>query len=399
MAKKYAFAAFCGAASAVLAWAMPAAAQDERHIDVELQARVVHDSNVARSSEALAALRGIDTEDTILSPTIVVDILVPVSRQSLFLRGLAARDYYQENSVLDSTRYDIDGGFNLRAGPCTGALTAGYQRRRSDLQDPNFLVVQNIESLKSANAQATCGRAIGFAPTVSVGRTEGENSALLLQDADFESTSASVGIAYRRPNFGQLTLFGRETTTEYPNRMITTGSGTIRDGYDLRAVGVRYERELGSRLEGSVSVSQTSVDPDNPGVPDFEGLTWGADLGYRPSSRLQTRLSFERQANPTLRTGAAYAIDETIELAATYGLGPRLELNAGVLRGTSRYEGAALSGNLTKEEISALYAGVRWELGRRVALDVDVRHEEREANLPGLDYTSNRIGAAAVAKF
>jgi hypothetical protein len=384
-----------------LACVAPAAAQEDRHVDIELQARVVHDTNVARSNEATAAARGIDPEDTIFSPGVRVDILLPASRQSFFLRGSAGRDYYEENDVLDSTRYDLLGGLNLDVGPCDGVLMAGYQRHQSDLQDLSLVATQNIESLTSGILDATCGREVGLAPTVRLSTTKADNSAPSLVTSDYRNRSATVGLAYRRPSFGQVSVYARHDESEYPNRLIVSGPTTVQDGYELDAVGVRYIRRLGARIEGEVSAAQTKINPEAPGVPDFEGMTYGAEVGFRATSRLRTRLRLDRQANPTIRPGAAYAIDETIQLDATYQLGARLTVDAGVLSGTSRYRGAGLSGgtDLTKEDLTALFGAVRWDVGRRVALALDARHEERETNIAAFDYDSTRVGLTAIGKF
>lgn len=73
----------CGSLLGVVALATPALAQETRSVTFGVQATVVHDSNVSRSDAATAALRGIQREDTIFSPAVTADVLLPVSRQSL----------------------------------------------------------------------------------------------------------------------------------------------------------------------------------------------------------------------------------------------------------------------------------------------------------------------------
>jgi hypothetical protein len=55
--------------------------------------------------------------------------------------------------------------------------------------------------------------------------------------------------------------------------------------------------------------------------------------------------------------------------------------------------------NLTKEDLSAIFVSGRWDLGRRVALASTFRHENRDANLAGFDYTDNQISATLIGKF
>ena len=39
------------------------------------------------------------------------------------------------------------------------------------------------------------------------------------------------------------------------------------------------------------------------------------------------------------------------------------------------------------------------DVGRRIALALDARREERETNVPELNYDSTRVGLSAIAKF
>jgi hypothetical protein len=376
-------------------------AQERRHVNIEAQVRVEHDSNVARSSEAAAAARGVDRADTLIRPSIAADILIPLSRQSAFLRGSIGHDYYTNNDFLDSGRYDVAAGFNLHAGPCDGSLWAAYQYYQSDLQDLSIAVTRNIEKATSEHFNVACGGAVGLVPTLAIDNVSVRNSAPFLATSDYDRVSTTVGLGYRRPTFGVVSAFVRHDEAEYENRLLATPSGLIKDGYEVDAWGVRYERRLGARIEGEASVSYTQVKPDAPSVPDFKGATYSAVVDFRASSRIKLSALLERSANPTIRPGAAYGVDQTARLDATYTMNARWKLNAGVLQGTSRYKGASLVGgtDLTKEDVMAIYGGARWDVGRRVAFIADARHEERDANLPGLDYSSNRVGLTAIAKF
>jgi hypothetical protein len=55
--------------------------------------------------------------------------------------------------------------------------------------------------------------------------------------------------------------------------------------------------------------------------------------------------------------------------------------------------------DITKETTNAQFVSARWNIGRRIALDGNLRREHRNANLSGFDYTSTQVGVGAVAKF
>jgi hypothetical protein len=396
---RYARFALC-ALPTVLMLSTAAQAQDTRHVNIEARVRVEHDSNVARSTEAVAAARGLERADTIITPSLAADILIPVSRQSLFLRGSIGHDYYNKNDVLDADRFDIVGGANLHAASCNGVASAGYQRYQSDLQDIGITAARNVEKVTLASFDVSCGGAVGLVPNFGVQSVSVRNSNTALLPSDYDMVVTTVGLGYRRPTFGMVSAFWRHGESEYPNRMVLVGSTLVKDGYETDAYGIRYERRLGARIEGEAFISQTKVEPDTGSTPDFNGTTYGAQVDFRASSRIRLSARAERNVNPTIRIGVAYAVDQTVQLDATYAMNTRLKLNAGVLQGTSRYKGAALGvSDLTTEDVSAIYGGARWDVGRRIAFLGDVRYEERDANISGFDYSSTSVGLTAIAKF
>jgi hypothetical protein len=53
---------------------------------------------------------------------------------------------------------------------------------------------------------------------------------------------------------------------------------------------------------------------------------------------------------------------------------------------------------VTEEEIRRVFGSVGVDVGRRFAVKLDATQEERDANVPGFDYTANRVGLSLVAK-
>jgi hypothetical protein len=388
-----------GTAASILALATAANAQ-EKKINIGAQVHVLSDSNVARSDAATAAARGLEREDVIITPSLTADILLPVSRQSVFLRGSIGHDYYQNNEVLSAGRYDLSAGANLDIGLCQGILTGAYHQGQSNLQDVNVTVTENIEKQTTGALEMTCGRAAGLAPTFSLKKIHDTNSAPIVKLSDYDTVVAMVGLAYRRPSLGVVTVFYQNDNTEYTNRLITNGPNLIKDGFDNDTFGISYDRHLGARISGMISIAYTSVKPDSILVNDFQGVTYRGQVDFRVNSRFNTSLRASREATPTIRAGAAYTIADTVQLDATYGLGSRITLNGGLSWIDDQYKGVTLGPNQLKEQSrDSIYGGARWDIGRRFALLFDLRREHSDANVAGLDYTSNQVGLTAIGKF
>jgi hypothetical protein len=193
-----------GAMLAASALSSSATAQETRKFDVDLRAAVAHDSNVSRSSPQLAALRGLSLADTTYSPTLALDVLLPVGRESVFLKGSAGYVTHDRNSRLDAERFDFTGGVNARLNICSTKLTADYFRGRSELGDITVVnVVKNVLELKKASLDVHCARESGLGLTGSASYDWANNSTTQLKSTDYNTTSFSGGIYYTRPRWGR----------------------------------------------------------------------------------------------------------------------------------------------------------------------------------------------------
>ncbi|MFN3514885.1 MAG: outer membrane beta-barrel protein [Phenylobacterium sp.] len=385
---------------AMLLAAGAAHAQATRQFDLELEARGVYDTNVARSNAAVAALRGVEREDWIFSPSVRANIVQPFGRQAVFLNGAVGYEFYNKNDQLNRERIGLQGGLQTGFGPCRGSLVGGYDRKQSDLRDLTLLTVENMETITSAGVDAVCGRQAGLGVMASATQKWADNSASSRVTADYTDFMAVAGVVYQRPTFGELNLFGSYGKIKYDNRLVPAGAGFVRDGYERHGAGVRYTRRLGARLQGSVSASYISVEPESPAVDDFQGANYSADITFRSSDRLQMALAFAREVTPSNRIETAYSVEDSYRLEGTYAMGSRIKLGLGASYSKADYEGAALTPtfSVTEEEIRRVFGSVGVDIGRRFAVKLDATQEERDANVPGFDYTANRVGLSLVAK-
>jgi hypothetical protein len=55
--------------------------------------------------------------------------------------------------------------------------------------------------------------------------------------------------------------------------------------------------------------------------------------------------------------------------------------------------------DLTKEDVTSVFGGVRWDAGRRVAFGSTFKRENRNTNLAGFDYSDTQVTVSAIGKF
>jgi len=387
------------------ALAAPAAsAGPEKRFDVDLSGTVQYDSDLPRVSAAEAALRHESLGDTTYRPALDFVTMWPIGRQAVFLNGSVGYAYHDKNTILDSERISLDGGGSLKVASCESQLDLNYLRGLTDFEDlTSTAIIKNIQETKRVGLTANCVRPTGLGVSLSGSHEEANNDTALLRVQDHNSDTISGGLTYSRPALGAFTLFANHTRTEFPNRNIQ-GLGT--DGYVSKAAGLTIDRHLGARIEGTITVSYSEVKSlvRNPAVPssNFSGPTYSALVKYRPLRKLETDLLAERSIVPSNRIGNNYDIASRYRLSGSYDLGRRFHLHAGGEHRDidSRSSLSSPVNVLTHSRTNSGFVGVKYDLGRRVFVGLDVIQEERKTNLPLLfDYTNTEVALSAHLRY
>jgi hypothetical protein len=372
-----------------------------RETDVSASASVLYDSNIARSSEEVAAARHLTLADEIFTPGVDFDIARQLGREVVFLQGNASYVFHRTDTILNRQNIDINGGLTTRILRCQELVTGTFSSAQSDLAEQSLVVVKNTLDTGIVGASADCGRATGFAPTGSVSETWRTNSAQQLQVLNSNTLATSGGLAYRQPTFGSVSLFGSYSKAAFPNNVLLENGVPHNYGYSLYAAGVTYTRRLGGRLEGSATVSYSELDPVVSGSKGFSGLTYALDGIYHANTRITVHASASRAAQPTNRIDANYSIDENYLVEATYLLGTRLALTLTGLRTTQNYNVVINLpiNDLTRNTTDSLFLSATYTMNRRFSFVLNAGDEERRANVPGFNYSSTRVGFTVKATY
>ncbi|MET3528119.1 outer membrane beta-barrel protein [Phenylobacterium koreense] len=373
-------------------------------MDFGLRAELERDNNVSRSSATQAATQGISQEDTIFTPSVTVDVWVPVGRQAVFLKGAAGYSFYDKNDQLDRERASLNGGIEGGVGPCATTLTGDLIYGQREITDFDLSqVVGNVVRTTRVGLHVNCSAPTGLGAVFGASQEWTDNSASQLTSADAERQFLTGGLSYSRPALGTVTAFTNFEKIDYPNRQLLGGGS---DGYEMTAVGVSYARRLGARIEGTASISYANVEPaasNLPGAPsiDFSGTTYSGDLSYRASSRMRFRGNFSRSVTPTLAIGQQYEVQTAYGLGMDYDIGSRFKLKLGVAQNESEAHGvsAAVPNVMTSSTTKMIYGALRYEQSRRLAFTLSARHEERDANTPQFNFNGERVGIAADLAF
>jgi len=371
-----------------------AGADDLDRVAIQANVNVSHDSNVAHSSAALAALRGVRPEDSIISPAVSIDLSLPIGWEEVFLKGSAGYNIYARNNQLNSQDVDLRGGVAARLRACKATLTGSVASARTDLSQLAVTVTRNIETTETVTVEGECAREIGLGPALSVTQQWSSNSSPQMFQSDSRSTSVNAGLAYRRPQFGKLEVLGSFAQADFPNRSVALSPASIQDGYRQYGVGARYERRLGARVQGAFEIGYTTLTPFVRSVEGYSGPYYRADASVRISPRVDAQLQAGRTIEPANVTGATYDLKDLVSGAVNYTVTPKLRLSLSGSQATDSYNGGVFAPGLDvrRQTMRALTVTSHWQLTRRAALELWAMQEVGNADLKSYDYTDNRAG-------
>jgi hypothetical protein len=395
-------AAACVPALAQQQTPMPAI-QPQRQMKFDATLNALYDSNVARSDDATAKLRGVKPEDDILTPGVRASIVQTFGRQALFLQGDGGYEFHRRNHQLNRQRANVVGGLMTRIGQgCQEELYSAYRAQQSDLADIIQGTVKNLQQSTSVAAGVSCARETGLGGLLQVQREDVKNSDHTQKIEDVTSKTLSTQVSYGRPSLGTVGLVYSYARNEFPNR-INPGR-PVGDSFQVQSYGLQVQKKFTPKLHADATVTRTMVKREfaPAGVPLKSKLTsYTADVFYGLGARIDLEAHATRSVQPSDRIGKLYDILKAGEVAGHYKLGSRFLVTAGYrLEDTdSNFDTAVPVMVVTNSRLKSLYGSIRYRQSERLSLLLDLRHETRDTNLPSFNYTSNRVGLTAEAAF
>jgi hypothetical protein len=368
-----------------------------------------YSSNVSGGSTALAAVRGLVPSDFLTTPYISAVISRPLGRESYFLQGTLGYVDYARNPVLNRSNIQVQGGGAAPFGVCQSSLIGSYSRGQAKLEElalaeANTTGLARTSDLVQDGAvsmTATCGHAVGLAPTFTVSEILINNSAANLEDINARVFSTSGGIQYRSAAYGSLSVIGQYSRTDYPDRFVLTPSGIRSQSLENFGGGLTYVTFPFARLQGSASIDYEILQPVSATGQNFYGFTYDFTLAYLVTPRLSTAVTVSRQTTPSNSPYALFEVRELYNAQANYSLGTLTTLILSASRQHMVYDDLVALQRLDATVItdSRLTASAERQIGRRLSVSLSVAYRQRDANYPGLSYPDVLTQITARSKF
>ena len=318
-------------------WGQGAQAQETptRRVDISINTTQTYEDNVLRRPEGFPDPRGLSRGDFRISPSLSVDVLQPLGRQTLTLIGGIGYDFHRNNRQLNRERINLQGNDDITIGAdCLAQTGVNFVRQQSDLADFFTLTpgrIRNAEQTLGLKAGLRCTDTIGIKPGITFDRITVTNSAALREVSDYRSTTIGASLGYLSPAIGEISVYGSYRRGSYPKRAALVGS-RVGDNIDVFSGGLRFRRDIGLRLKANLSAGYTVVKPSLTNTRGYSGASGSADITVLVSDRLQLLLGYSRQVQQSNRLDISYSIDDSYNANATYVLGRTIQLSGGATR-------------------------------------------------------------------
>lgn len=358
-------------------------------------------TNAAGSSDAIAALRGLNSEDVVYAPSLNLNLVEPLGGATVFFNGYIGYDIHQRNTSLDRERISVTGGANARLAICDTTLSGIYARSQSDLTDLAVVATDNTQETITAELDATCNTGGRLVPSFGVAHTWSTNTAAVYLSQEYESTNANAALAYNAGSLGTFSLIGSYGRTDYPNRFFLLPTGLQQDGYNMYSGGVRYDNDIMSNLNLTASVSGTRLETDNNVGASFDGITYDATLSLRASSRMNFQVGLNRQTRPSMYLNSSYSVSESYFAGVDYTVSARIKAAINASHTHSDYAGAALLPGLdiSDQTIKSVSGSLSYTISPTFSASLNAGYTQRDANVLGYSYSGAQVGLALSKAF
>jgi hypothetical protein len=362
-------------------------AEDDRPLDVWLNAGVERDDNVLRVETDPRS----DTITRFGGGARYLQRIVGRQRLRLEARG----DYYKYNqaTALDHFAYAVRGDWLWEVGNnLSGTISLGHDRRQTDISETQ---AERLDQVKGTQLAGTVAYLVMPGFRLRGGLAGDWATRTQVIDTDTRAVTGTVAAEYVSALANTIGLEYRNTLGHAVDQV--TSAGTLADNeYREREISLVATYALGAQLRAGVRLGRTRRDYDQ--VTDtqrnFDGNTGRVSLDWLPGNK--TILGFEayREPRSIIDIAASHVVVKGIAFGPRWAVTNQVVLSARFVRERRQYEAdlTVTAGGILRDELYHLIRfAVGWEPQRRWQVGLGYDRGERESNIAGRDYQVNTV--------
>ena len=367
---------------------------DESAFHVSASAAYGVDDNLFRvSDDAPPPIVDIDERgDRYLKVGAAIDAHVESGRQGFTFAARGERYSFDNFSLLDTTVYSGEIGWDWALGPVTGDLGYRYSRDYPNFSELQF-ASEDLVTKQAGHFGVEWQLLSRMAIRLLAESSKYEHSDEVLRLLDNKVNAGTAGLFYVSPDGGWIGAQHKVSEGKYPNRQpvgLTVIDNEYRENESSLAAAKPLASQEGGKVGFNLRVGYTQRRHEEVVERDFDGATGRAQLTYSPVPKILLDLSAYRELQAVEDLLASYAVvtggSAGIAWAPTYKW---------VVQAGYSYNDRSLEGNpgfiLTdtpprEDKIKSARASLGYEPNRHVALSASYERGTRTSNTIGADY-------------
>jgi hypothetical protein len=177
--------------------------------------------------------------------------------------------------------------------------------------------------------------------------------------------------------FGRVIINDRD----YDSVQQTTGVSQDSDGYTF-AAGI--SSELGNLISGNAWVGYMDQDYEN--FQTVDGISFGADLSWEPTTLTTVRVSAYRNIGDSASPGVGGILTTGGGIGVDHELTRDLDLTADLNFASGDYEA-----NVREDDTVGVSIGLDYQMTRKLGCSIKYAYDDRDSNVGSNDYTDNTV--------
>lgn len=363
----------------------------------------MYDSNVFRvrnGEELIPRFGDTKTSDFISVYSAGVDIVYPVSQQTLSFSGRKDLVRYAHFSDYNVSQDDLRGGLKLRVfDRIVGDLNASYVRIPEPFED-FFGFQKTIRTTRAAGG--SLGYEFPWGMTLKGGgrMQKVDYSTEQLAGSEYETKSVFGQAVYVHSPKTTLDLEFRRTWYDY-NELPGGAPSSNNSTANLLQAGIAYAP--GGKTMLTLHAGLLKRTYDQAGWRDFSGVVGRLDLKYAVTAKLTLSAFAERSLEEDTFLDQTYSDNRSVGADVTCRISAKIEAGIGAKLTHKDFQSRGIAGtpalDARKDRLHEAHAGIGWTPWDKLQVSVTGRISNRSSNYEQFAYKDRTVALGITYKF
>jgi len=296
---------------------------------------------------------------------------------------------YRNYSHLNFDGTDYTGTWHWRLTPWIGGkLSLDRRQQQSDFYDNKNLTGVNTRTIENRRFEAEAKLLGGWLAVLGLTENRLHNSQAFAAEDSTRYRPAEAGVKYLATSGAFVSVAVRSGRGEYFDRSLDEAT-RLDTGYEQREGELRVHWPLGGKSELDGRVSRLRREHDHFADRDYAGTAGRVEYGWSATDKLRLQLNLRRDLASYQTRFASYYIHDSIAVAPSWRIAPKLALSGRLEAARRNYQGPVVADLPQRQDrIRSAELGLEWTPRQPITLSLSLKQDRRRSSDSGLRYVS-----------